>query len=322
MSKDTAFLWYELFQTKSPIIKNPDVLRKINSNPKLLVDKALEMSNSELKSISRKVELSRFNKSSRTATQIPNHVALYREYEELTRNRIEIIYPGHNSYPERLLKFIQHNVPSVLFCKGRPSLLTCCSVSIVGSRNASSEGLKISEEFAGALAMHRVNVVSGYAKGIDTSAHLRALRNGGTTSIVLSEGILQFRIKRVFEGLKWEGHTLIVSQFHPKDTWKPRNAMIRNKLICALSEAVIIIESAQEKDTSGRMRGTFACGKTALKMGIPLFVVSPSAFRIAPVGNIDLIGRGGLEIDLKNGIKKIINYLKANRTQNQVIRPG
>ncbi len=71
--------------------------------------------------------------------------------------------------------------------------------------------------------------------------------------------------------------------------------MTRNKLICALSESVIVIQSGPERDASGRMSGTFNSGKNALQMGKKLFVLSPSVFNEKNTGNTDLIKLGGKE---------------------------
>ena len=82
---------------------------------------------------------------------------------------------------------------------------------------------------------------------------------------------------------------LAISQFSPETKWLARNAMARNKLICALSKAVVVIESGAERDGKGKMSGTFDTGKTAIKMKLPLFVADPEYFNEPPKGNADLI---------------------------------
>ena len=239
----------------------------------------------------------------------------YEEYQRLKDNGVEIISLDHEIYPKNVLKLMEDGAPPLLFCKGQLSLLKSEGIAIVGSRNASGEGVKMVKQFAAELAMQGENVISGYAKGIDTNAHLGALEEDGTTTIVLSFGILEFSKKRIFEDLRWKGNTLIISQFHPVEKWNARNAMIRNKLICALSKAVIVIESGEEKGKDGSMSGTFDAGKTALGMKIPLFVVSPSSFKNPPLGNKELIKCGGIEIESKDGIATLLKYVEMESTK-------
>ena len=84
--------------------------------------------------------------------------------------------------------------------------------------------------------------------------------------------------------------------------------MVRNKLVCALSLGVIAVES----DLGG---GTFNAGMTAIKLGIPLFVLSPSEFARKPKGNRRLIAFGGMEIHSSDGIDMVLEHLKSNEVK-------
>jgi predicted Rossmann fold nucleotide-binding protein DprA/Smf involved in DNA uptake len=88
--------------------------------------------------------------------------------------------------------------------------------------------------------------------------------------------------------------------------------MARNKLVCALSSALIVISSGKELDSKGRMSGTFDAAKTAMKMNIPVFVFSPDSFIKMPEGNRDLIKLGGYEITKNNAVNLIVSTLKNN----------
>jgi len=79
--------------------------------------------------------------------------------------------------------------------------------------------------------------------------------------------------------------------------------MIRNELVCVLSEALIVIESGPERDEEGRMSGTFNAAKIALEREIPLFVVDPSYFKKLPLGNEKLIKGIQINRKIKCGIK-------------------
>lgn len=231
---------------------------------------------------------------------------LYLEYQELLQNGVSIIHVGHELYPSRLTTLLGDSGPPILFCSGELSLLSARSVSIEGSRDASQEGLSLSSRFAAELALRGFNVVSGYARGIDTNAHLGALMEGGTTTIVLSFGICGFSRKRVFEDVQWEGNILIVSQFHPIEAWRGRNAMIRNRLVNALSEAVIIVEAAADG-------GTFNAGEAALRLGLPVFIVAPDVFEEPPAGNQRLIQMGAQTITPSDGMSEVISRIESHR---------
>ncbi|PJA61983.1 MAG: DNA-protecting protein DprA, partial [bacterium (Candidatus Ratteibacteria) CG_4_9_14_3_um_filter_41_21] len=91
----------------------------------------------------------------------------YEEYQRLKDNGVEIISLDHKIYPKNVLKLMEDGAPPLLFCKGQLSLLKSEGIAIVGSRNASGEGVKMVKQFAAELAMQGENVISGYAKGID-----------------------------------------------------------------------------------------------------------------------------------------------------------
>ena len=118
-------------------------------------------------------------------------------YEHLKDHGINIIYPGHPDFPPHLLE-----ISPVLFTKGQQKRLRSDSVTIVGARDVSDIGIRITRNLAGELVGNGINIVSGYAEGVDLEAHLGALAAGGTTTIVLSDGIKQLRQKSAFKKFK------------------------------------------------------------------------------------------------------------------------
>jgi len=164
-----------------------------------------------------------------------------------------------------------------------------------------------------------MNIVSGFAKGIDTEAHRGAVESGGTTTFVWSSGIMNLMSINGFENIRWNDRALAISQFHPLAHWSPANAMIRSKLICALSNAVIVIESGLEKGSDGKLSGTFATGKAAMELNIPLLVISPEVFDNHPVGNELLIKLGGVEVTPHNVLTNTIDKISQS-AQDDVLR--
>ena len=197
-------------------------------------------------------------------------------------------------------------LPALLYAAGNLTLLERPGVAIVGMRNAGKPALAVAAALASGLAGRGLHVVSGYATGIDSAAHLAALRAGGTTGIALSEGIGRFRVKPELVELLTKENTLVVSQFEPDAPWAAYMAMARNKLVCALSDAVVVVASGPERGAGGRMSGSFAAGMAALSLEIPVFTVSPGFFPDAPEGNRELIARGCRSWDPAAGATAII----------------
>ncbi len=213
---------------------------------------------------------------------------------ELQEQSIKILIKGSPEYPKRLEKVLGSKAPPVLFAKGNLQLLKQKGVGFCGSRKASEKGICVAKDCATKLAQQGINIISGYAKGVDLAAHKAALESDGSTTFVLAEGILHFRLKREIKELAKNGNFVVVSEFSPKLPWNARNAMQRNKTICGLSNALIIIES-------GIKGGTFEAGKTALELKRPLFVASYAQPAVSAEGNSYFITHGARALGKKNG---------------------
>lgn len=227
------------------------------------------------------------------------------EFARLSDRGVRVVHLDHPSYPRLIVERMGDGAPPVLFASGAVPLLEAPGVAIVGSRHASPEALKAAQSIAAELAGAAMNVVSGYAGGIDTVAHLGALEADGTTTMVLSSGILEFSRKPVFARVRWDGNVLGVSQFEPGMRWNARAAMTRNRLVCALSQAVLVIESGVH---GAKMSGTFDAGLAALDMGVPLFVIDPEALPDCPPGNAELAARGGILVRPDQAVAAIIAH--------------
>jgi DNA processing protein len=186
------------------------------------------------------------------------------EYESLMKTGIVVLTLSDPRYPLALKDKLKDEAPLLLLCKGNLNLLSVRAVGFCGSRSASEKGLAAAWDSATSLALSNVNVVSGYAAGVDMTAHMGALKAGGTTTIVLAEGLCHFRIKKDIKKFWNDERILVVSEFGAHSTWSVGHAMQRNKTICALSQALILVEARE----SG---GSFAAGKECLKLGMPLF---------------------------------------------------
>src|SRR5262249_15423980 len=129
-------------------------------------------------------------------------------------------------------------------------------------------------------------VVSGHAQGVDETAHRAALAAGGQTVLVLPEGILRFRARASLAGYLSDDNAVVISEFPPKLPWSVGNAMQRNRTICGLVHALIVIEAG----TSG---GTWEAGQSALELGVPLLVLDFPNPAPSGLGNPLLLRQGG-----------------------------
>lgn len=289
-----------------------DNLKKLGLN----INELFEQSLTQLSNYFPEIGRGKFSRADLSSLQSMDNNSLYTSYQKLKDENVHIIGLDDERYPKSVIQRLGENAPPVLFCKGYLPLLNSDSISIVGSRDVSDFAIMLTKRIANRLADGGYNVTSGFAKGVDTSAHIGALESNGTTTMVLSYGFNHLSIKKDIKEYNWERNTLFISQFMPYEKFSGQNAMIRNKLVCALSKAIIVISSGPERDSSGKMSGTFDAGLTALKYKIPLFVLNPSLLTPTPKGNIDLINIGG--ISLSNG-NELVEYLsKLNNTVLEV----
>ena len=290
MTSNSEYIWYKLFKTEGV---GPKTIHSIYSNCK----------NSE---INEKAIIAFLNNKKKLLTNWNNikDELCFPEYEKIIKKNIKIITLDSKYYPRQLINNLDAAAPPLLFCGGKLDLLNALNVSIVGSRDVSKGGIDFTKKISKELALSGFNIVSGYAKGVDTLAHLAALENDGTTIFVLSYGLYDFKKKKDFSDVKWTDNILALSEFSPESKWLASNAMIRNKTIVGLSNAVLVVQAGPEKDEKGNMSGTFNSGKIALKYNIPLFVLSPLIVDDAK-GNKDLIKQGAIEINLENALETI-----------------
>lgn len=213
-------------------------------------------------------------------------------WQKLAAQGVKVLVQGWDGYPQRLTAMLGDTAPPVLYVRGATELLTAPGVGFCGSRKASDKGLGVAGECARLLSADHINIVSGYAHGVDLAAHCAALEAGGTTTVVLAEGILHFRVKeQVRQWISGEdfSNLVVVSEFPPNLPWKAHNAMIRNRTICGLSNALVVIESGMEG-------GTFEAAKTALALNEPLFCVEYADPAESAAGNSWLVEHGAISL--------------------------
>jgi DNA processing protein len=213
-----------------------------------------------------------------------------RHWDDLLKRNVRVISIIDAQYPTALRTALGEAAPVLLLCLGNLELLDSVSVGFCGSREASDKGMATARDSATLLSKQKINIVSGFAAGVDMNAHRAALLAGGTTTVVLAEGILRFRIKNDIHDVWDESRTLVVSEFGPNLPWSVSHAMQRNKTICGLSRAMVLIEARS-------IGGSIQAGRDALKIGLPLFAAVYEGSPESATGNEEL---------LRNGAKRLM----------------
>lgn len=178
--------------------------------------------------------------------------------------------------------------PPLLFARGNTEWLHRPSVAIVGSRHATPQAMRIAGEFGEALAAAGIVTVSGMAAGIDSAAHEGALRKQGGTVAVWGTGIdrvYPVANKALAHRIAEEG--CVLSEFPLGTRPLAGNFPRRNRLIAALSSAVLVVEAALES-------GSLITARLAADMGREVFAVP---------GSIDNPHSKGCHALIKQGAK-------------------
>lgn len=229
------------------------------------------------------------------------------EASELSDRGVGAVLFGSPGYPH-LLRQVRA-APSFLFYLGAVDLLTAHGIGMCGSRNASDEGLRAAAACGEVATQHGLTVVSGYARGVDTASHVSALSSGGSTVIVLPEGIDHFRVKRGPVADVWnKERVLVLSQFPPGRPWSAGSAMARNNVIIGLSLALVVVEASEKG-------GTLAAGTKALQLNKPVLTLE---FAMNPHGNAELIRHGAISIRNRAELRAQLMEVAKNPQGNQL----
>ena len=176
----------------------------------------------------------------------PIHIELAEnELKFIRDNAIEWSYFTDNDYPERLKHCIDS--PILLFYKGHINLENKHIISVVGTRKITNSGIAFCEKLIENLESYDPVIVSGFAYGTDITAHKAALKHNLQTVGCLAHGLNQIYPK-VHEKYvaDIEKHGGFYTDFWSTDVFDRKNFLKRNRIIAGLSEATIVIESAEK----------------------------------------------------------------------------
>jgi DNA processing protein len=203
-------------------------------------------------------------------------------------------------YPQTLLNI--SDPPLLLYVKGRLELLNQSALAVVGSRNASAQGLKNAEAFSQAASSAGLCIVSGMAHGIDASAH-----RGGLLGIGSSIGVIGTGLDKVYPAANRDlAHKLakegaLISEFPLGTPPLASNFPRRNRIISGLSMGCLVIEA-------GVQSGSLITARMALEQGREVFAIPGSIHSPQSKGCHHLIKQGAKLVESAQDILEELGH--------------
>ena len=230
-----------------------------------------------------------------------------REYERLLHSEVRMASVDSENYPEKLKDIF--DVPYILYYKGSLPDGQRKTAAMVGARACSEYGRRMAKEIAHALASGGVQIVSGFARGIDTAAHTGCLEAAdGRTFAVFGSGINycyppenRFTYDEIIE--RGGG---IISEYPPDTKPSPGFFPMRNRIISALSDVVLVIEA-------GNKSGSLITADHAVEQGRTVMALPGRATDRLSVGCNELIRQGAAII---TGMEDIFFELGINEPKS------
>jgi DNA processing protein len=197
----------------------------------------------------------------------------------------KIISLSDPEYPSRLKEI--YDPPVILFVKGSVEVLSRPGIAMVGTRHPTPYGSGMAERLATDLAARGLVIISGLARGIDTTSHRGAVAAKGKTVAVLGTGIDIMYPKentRLTEQMLALGGALI-TEFPVGTSPAPQNFPIRNRIISGMSAGVLVVEAAEYS-------GTRITSRCALEQNRDVYAVPGNVTNKSSWGPNTLIKQG------------------------------
>ena len=214
----------------------------------------------------------------------PTAVDARRELEAVAALGGRLLFVDDPDYPPLLARM--DDAPPVIGVLGDVALLRAPAIAIVGGRNASAAGLRMTELLAEALAPH-LTVVSGLARGVDGIAHTAAMRTGRTVAAIASGLDIAYPAENATLQRLIGERGAVITEAPPGTEPQARHFPRRNRLIAGLSLGVLVIEAA-------RRSGSLITARIAQELGREIFAVPGSPLDPRAHGANDLIREGAV----------------------------
>jgi len=227
--------------------------------------------------------------------------------------------PGHAvltladvEYPKQLLEIA--DPPALLYVAGNAKLLHSLALAVVGSRNATPQGLKNAQSFARAFSEAGFTIVSGLALGVDSAAHTGGLEGSGSTIAVLGTGIDIIYPKRngsLAQEISLRG--ALVSEFALGTPPTAGNFPRRNRLISGLARGCLVVEAALDS-------GSLITARLAAEQGREVFAIPGSIHSPLSKGCHALIKQGAKLVETAQDVLEELG--SAGTPLSKSVEPG
>ncbi|BBB93199.1 MAG TPA: DNA-processing protein DprA [Methylomusa anaerophila] len=221
-------------------------------------------------------------------------IDIYHLADQWDKQGIKICSLKDDNYPALLRNTF--NPPQVLFYRGTLPA-NDKMIAVVGSRRASAYGKNIARLLAAELAGSGVGIVSGAARGIDSSAHQGALEKGYTVAVLGSGVDICYPPENAKMIARIEERGAVVSEYAPGTKASPGHFPARNRIINGMALGVIIVEAAERS-------GALITADFALEEGRDVFAVPGSVFSETSRGTHWLIKQGAKLVDTAGDVLK------------------
>ncbi|HEV3143814.1 MAG TPA: DNA-processing protein DprA [Gemmataceae bacterium] len=224
------------------------------------------------------------DKLSRQFAEALRRVDLQRELDLLAKHGVSVVPLSDPNYPALLARI--DNPPPLLYYRGSLSNADSKAIGIVGTRNCSAYGRRMTDRLASALARAGFTIVSGLALGIDGEAHQAALKAGGRTIAVLAGGLSHIYPPPHLElAAQIEQVGCLFTETPMSMSPEPGMFPARNRIISGLSVGVVIVEAPEGS-------GALHTAEHAVAQGREVFVVPGPADSNTSAGCLRLIREG------------------------------
>ncbi|MFC1617269.1 DNA-processing protein DprA [Candidatus Margulisiibacteriota bacterium] len=233
----------------------------------------------------------------------------------LEKQKIQYLFSHSPAYPEKLRQLA--DFPEVVFYKGDITLLKTKIFGVVGSRQATNYGIKVTEHLVEGVVPY-FNVCSGLARGIDAVVHKTALKSKNPTIAVVATGLdIIYPTSNTDLFYEIEKNGLILTENPPGTEPFGYRFPQRNRIIAALSKGVLVTEAAERS-------GSLITAHLAAELGRDVFAVPGSIFSYLSKGPHKLIQEGAKLVnkadDIINEYKDFQNLLFQFKEQKQTIK--
>ncbi len=225
--------------------------------------------------------------------------------ERIAKTKINLIDYREDGYPELLGEV--EDLPLVLYVKGEIGS-DWVNFGVVGSRKASSYGIRVTQRITEELVKANVCIVSGLAYGIDGVAQKTVIEGSGKTIGVLASGLDKIypADHRVLADKIILGGGAIVSEYPPGAPPLKHHFLRRNRIIAGLSVGTLVVEAAKHS-------GALVTAKYALEYGRGVFAIPGDIDREQAAGTNNLIKNGAVPVFSGKDILEELNLIEIDR---------